>query len=61
MALLGAVLGWMGALYVFALSHVAGLSSFWGCPWSVADSRTLVFPSALSLQLVGAIFLAVGR
>ena len=48
MAALGAALGWQNALYVFALSHVAGALVVLASPSSASRDRVTAFPSALS-------------
>lgn len=60
MAALGAALGWQNALYVFALSHVAGALVVLGLTFiSLARPRDR-FPIGSFVALVGAIFVAVG-
>jgi leader peptidase (prepilin peptidase) / N-methyltransferase len=61
MAVLGAVLGWKGALYVFALSHIAGAL--------VLLVRFVIhrrfprgrFPIGALIAMVGALLIAAGR
>lgn len=61
MAVLGAVLGWKDALYVFALSHAAGalvLLTLLVIHRKLPRGR---FPIGAFISLVGAIFIVAGR
>jgi leader peptidase (prepilin peptidase)/N-methyltransferase len=61
MAALGAALGWQRAMYVFALSHVAGALVVLGLTLVSLKLPRGRFPIGTFIALVGAIFVAVGR
>src|SRR5262245_25937608 len=61
MAVLGAALGWKGALYVFALSHVAGALVLLTLLLVHRSFPRGQFPIGAFISLVGAIFIVVGR
>jgi prepilin signal peptidase PulO-like enzyme (type II secretory pathway) len=61
MAVLGAALGWKGALYVFALSHVAGALLLLALSLVHRRFPRARFPIGALIALVGAIFVAAGR
>jgi leader peptidase (prepilin peptidase) / N-methyltransferase len=60
MAALGAALGCQKALYVFALSHVAGALVVLGLTFISLTLPRDRFPIGSFIALVGAIFVAVG-
>jgi leader peptidase (prepilin peptidase)/N-methyltransferase len=60
MAALGATLGWQSALYVFALSHVAGALVVVGLALVSLGLPRDRFPIGTFIALVGAVFVAVG-
>jgi leader peptidase (prepilin peptidase)/N-methyltransferase len=60
MAELGAALGWQNALYVFALSHIAGALVVLGLTFTSLARPRDRFPIGSFIALVGAIFVAVG-
>ena len=61
MAILGAALGWRGALYVFASSHVAGALVLLTLLLFHRKFPRGRFPIGAFISLVGAIFIVVGR
>ena len=60
MAVFGAVLGWKGALCVFALSHVVGALLILGLSLIRRRFPRARFPIGAFIALVGAIFVAAG-
>ena len=61
MAVLGAALGWKGALYVFALSHVAGALVLLALVLIHHKFPRGRFPIGAFIALVGAILVVAGR
>ena len=61
MAVLGAALGWKGALYVFALSHVAGALVLLALVLIQHKFPRGRFPIGAFIALVGAIFIVAGH
>ncbi len=61
MAVLGAVLGWRGALYVFALSHVAGALVLLALALIQHKFPRGRFPIGAFIALFGAISVVAGR
>ncbi len=61
MAGLGAALGWKGALYVFALSHVAGALAILGLSLVRRSVPRERFPIGALIALVGALWIAAWR